>query len=69
MNIIKWLIVIITLAVIVSILFNLELWAGEWKDLFFYMDNWLLWIGLIIFVIVAKKIATWILQTEIRVMK
>lgn len=61
---IKWIIVIITFIVIVWALFGLELWAGEWKDLFFYMDNWLLWIGLFIFVMVAKKIASWVIIAE-----
>jgi hypothetical protein len=66
---IKWIIILLTFIVIIWVLFGLELWAGEWKDLFFYMDNWLLFVGLFIFVMVAKKIATWVLQTEIRTLK
>jgi len=60
----KWIIVLVTFIVIIWALFGLELWAGEWKDFFFYMDNWLLWVGLFIFVMVAKKIASWVIVAE-----
>jgi len=66
---IKWIIILITFIVLVWALFSLELWATEWKDLFFYMDNWLLYVGLFIFIIVAKKIGTWVLTTEVRTLK
>ena len=32
----KWALIIVTFAIIIWLLFNLEIWAREWKDLFFY---------------------------------
>ncbi|HPM85741.1 MAG: hypothetical protein PHY04_02215 [Candidatus ainarchaeum sp.] len=69
MKITKWIIILITFGVIIWLLFGLEIWAKEWKDLFFYYDNWILFIGLIIFAIIAKKIASWVLTTELKVIK
>ncbi len=65
----KWIIILITFIVIVWALFSLELWAHEWKDFFFYMDNWLLFAGLFIFLMIAKKIASWAITTEMKVFK
>jgi len=65
----KWIIILITFIAILWVLFGLELWAREWRDLFFYMDNWLLFVGLFIFVMVAKKIGSWVLQTEMKTLK
>lgn len=69
MKIKKWIIILATFAIIIWLLFELQIWAKEWKDLFFYMDNWLLFVGLFIFVMVAKKIASWLLTTEMKVLK
>lgn len=69
MKLTKWILILATFAIIIWLLFGLELWSKEWKDLFFYMDNWTLFIAIIIFVLVAKKIASWVLTTEIKVLK
>ena len=66
---IKWIIILITFIVILWALFGLELWATEWKDLFFYMDNWLLFVGLFIFIMIAKKIGAWAITTEMKTLK
>ena len=62
-------IIIVTFAIIIWLLFNLEIWAREWKDLFFYQDNWILFVALFVFLVVAKKIASWVLVTQLKVMK
>ena len=66
---IKWIIILLTFIVILWILFGFEIWAAEWKDLFFYMDNWLLFIGLFIFIILAKKIGSMVITTEMKILK
>ncbi len=65
----KWILILITFIILAWALFGLELWAKEWKDLFFYMDNWLLFVGLLIFVMIAKKIAEIVLKAEVRTLK
>ncbi|MGI6589863.1 MAG: hypothetical protein ACOX1V_04355 [Candidatus Iainarchaeum sp.] len=69
MKITKWALIIVTFAIIIWLLFNLEIWAREWKDLFFYQDNWILFVALFVFLVVAKKIASWVLVTQLKVMK
>ena len=49
MKITKWALIIVTFAIIIWLLFNLEIWAREWKDLFFYQDNWILFVALFVF--------------------
>ena len=66
---IKWIIILGTFIVILWILFGFELWAHEWKDLFFYMDNWLLFVGLFIFIMLAKKIGSMVITTEMKMLK
>ena len=65
----KWIIILITFIIILWALFAFEIWAAEWKDLFFYMDNWLLFVGLFIFLMIAKKIGSWAITTEMKVLK
>ena len=66
---IKWIIILITFIAVLWVLFGFEIWAAEWKDLFFYMDNWLLYVGLFIFIMLAKKIGSMVITTEMKMLK
>ncbi len=65
----SWLVIIITFIAIIWVLFSFEIWADEWKKLFFYLDRWEMWVGLLIAAYILKKIVSWILVTEIRMLK
>lgn len=65
----SWMIIIITLLAVAAISFSIDLWANEWKDLFFYLDNWWMWIIIFIAVYVVKKILEWVLRAEVRVLR
>ncbi|MEI7961169.1 MAG: hypothetical protein WCI04_02435 [archaeon] len=65
----SWLIIIISILLVAAISFSIDLWAGEWKDLFFYLDDWRMWIVIFVTIWVVKKILEWALKTEVRVLK
>ena len=65
----KWIIILITFILVLWALFAFEIWAHEWKDLFFYTDNWLLFVGLFIFIMIAKKIGGMVITAEMRAFK
>jgi hypothetical protein len=65
----SWLVIIITFIAVVWVLFSFEIWASEWKDLFAYLDRWEMWVGLLVAAYVLKKIVSWVLVTEIRLLK
>ena len=69
MKLAKLLLFLATGAIVVWVLFSIDLWAGEWKDLFFYQDNWLFYIFLIIMVMAVGLIIKKLLIVEYRLLK
>ena len=65
----SWFIIIITLLIVAALSFSIDLWAREWKDLFFYLDDWRMWIIIFVGILVIKKILEWALKAEVRVLK
>ena len=65
----SWLIIIITLLGVAALTISIDKWAGEWKDLFFYLDNWWMWVVVFAAVWVVKKLLEWFLKAEVRVLK
>ena len=55
-KLINWAILLITFIVVVWLLFNIDLWAGDWKNLFFYQDNWIMYVYLAIMVTIIGAI-------------
>ena len=64
-----WGILIITILVVAALSFYLDLWAGEWKNQFFYLDNWWMWVVVVAAVWVIKKIFDWTWKAELRLLK
>jgi len=62
-------VIIITFIAVVWILFSFEIWAHDWKNLFAYLDRWEMWVGLFIAALILKKIFSWVLVTEIKLLK
>ncbi|MFA6399978.1 MAG: hypothetical protein WCW44_06485, partial [archaeon] len=61
MKYLKWTIIILSIILVAAIIFNLERWAGDWKDLFFYQDNWIMYIFVFAMVFALSGIIKWIL--------
>ena len=68
-KLINWTIILISLAIVLWLLWGLERWAGEWKDLFFYQDNWLMYIFLFIMAMVVGTIIKKFFAREVVVLK
>lgn len=69
MKIINWIVIIASILIVAGILFSLERWAGEWKNLFFYQDNWIMLLFLIIMVFAISGIIKWFLKAEVKILK
>lgn len=48
MKLAKWTLLIVGFFLALWLLWQIELWSKEWKDLFFYQDNWIMFIFLVI---------------------
>jgi len=68
-KLINWTIILISLVLVLWFLWGLERWAGEWKDLFFYQDNWGFYIFLFIMTIVIGTIIKKIFAREVILLK
>lgn len=66
---ISWVMIIITILVVAVVTIKIDAWATEWKDLFFYLDKWELWIAVVVAVWVVKKIIDWTWRAEVRLLK
>ena len=58
-----------TLLIVLWALFNLELWAKEWKDLFFYQDNWLMFGFVLVMVFAVGMIIKKLFVAEYKMLK
>lgn len=65
----SWLIIIITILLVAALSFSLDRWASGWQGLFFYLDDWRMWIVVAIAVWVIKKIFDWVWRAEVRMLK
>ncbi|VVB75595.1 Uncharacterised protein [uncultured archaeon] len=65
----SWLVIIISILAVAYLFFTIDLWAGQWKDLFFYLDDWRMWIVVFFIVWLIKKVVEWVLITEVRLLK
>jgi hypothetical protein len=69
MRLANWIVFIVSFCVLAWFLINVNLWGEAWKDLFFYTDNWLMWAGLFIGLILLKEIVSRFLKLELRILK
>lgn len=69
MKLANWIVIIISILIVAAIIFSINLWAREWKDLFFYLDDWRMWVILIVIVYLIKKILEKLLIAEVRLLK
>jgi hypothetical protein len=69
MKLTSWIVIIITILVVAALTVRVDAWATEWKDIFFYIDRWELWVVVVIAAWVAKEIITWAWKAEVRLLK
>ena len=43
-KVLKWTILIVSLILVLVLLISIDNWAADWKNLFFYIDDWTSWI-------------------------
>lgn len=65
----SWIIFIASIIIVCAILIPLSFWFDEWKDRFFYLDDWRMWAALFIGFMIIRSIYAWALKTELRVLK
>jgi uncharacterized membrane protein YcjF (UPF0283 family) len=65
----SWITIIILLSATLWLLFNIELWAKEWRDMFFYQDNWIMLTFVIIMVIAIGMIIKILFRESFKVLK
>ncbi|MCX6803621.1 MAG: hypothetical protein NTY48_03550 [Candidatus Diapherotrites archaeon] len=64
-----WIILAISILIVAAATIVIDKWASEWKNLFFYMDDWRMWIILFVFIYLVKKILEKLLIVEARILK
>jgi len=69
MKLINWALLLASVLVVLFVLFNFEIWAAGWKDLFFYQDNWLMYLFLTIMVIAIGLIIKKLYVIEFKIFK
>lgn len=69
MKIINFAILIASFIGVLWILFNIDLWSSEWKNLFFYQDNWVMFLFLLIMAFVVGMIIKKIFVIEFKALK
>jgi len=69
MKLISWTIIILSILLVAALFFSIDLWAGEWKDLFFYLEDWRMWVIIFVFVYLVKEIIQRLLIAEVKVLK
>jgi len=69
MRLSNWIVFLASFAVLAWILITLNIWGEQWKDLFFYLDNWVMWVGLFVGLIFLKMFFSWVLKLELKVLK
>jgi hypothetical protein len=69
MKLVNWAILIVTFLAVIWVLFQIELWAHDWKDLFFYQDNWLMYVFLLIMVLAVGMIIKKLYKIEFHYLK
>ena len=68
-KLLNWAILLITFIIVAWLLFNIDLWAGDWKSLFFYQDNWIMYVYLAIMVTIIGAIIKKIFVIEVKALK
>ena len=63
----RWILIGITILIVGALTFAVETWAKDFKDLFFYMNDWTSWIFVGLFVAALTGIFKWILDTEVAI--
>jgi len=69
MKLINLVLLLVSVLIVLFVLFNIELWASEWKDLFFYQDNWLMYLFVFIMVIAVGLIIKKLYVIEFKIFK
>jgi len=69
MNWIRAILIIGTLIFVAWITFSFQIWAGEYKDLFFYLNDWKSWVMLTVFIFALGGIFKWLLMEEVKLTK
>ncbi|HNV01180.1 MAG TPA: hypothetical protein PKK60_02010 [archaeon] len=60
------LILILSFCFLAYIVVTLHFWAMEYKDLFFYLNDWTSWIFAFILVMAITGVLKWIFKWELR---
>lgn len=66
---IGWAIIIITIIVVAILTNMIDSWAKGWQNLFFYVDDWKMWVVIAFAVWLAKKFIDWTWKAEVRLLK
>ena len=69
MKLASWIVIIVSILAVAWLSISIDSWAGEWKSLFFYLDDWKMWVIVIVIVWLIKSLAEWFLKMEVRVLK
>ena len=56
----------VSLLIVAYLLFSLEVWAGDFKNLFFYLNDWRSWIAVAALIYAAQGIIKWLLMEEVK---
>ncbi|MFA5125371.1 MAG: hypothetical protein WC462_00005 [archaeon] len=69
MKIINFILIVVSLITVLWLLFNIELWSHDWKALFFYQDNWVMFLFLLIIAFAVGMIIKKIFVIEFKALK
>jgi uncharacterized membrane protein YcjF (UPF0283 family) len=65
MNIARYFLIIVTFCIAAVLTFQFYIWSAEFKDLFFYQDDWISYIMVFVFVMAITGVFKWLLKEEI----
>ena len=66
MNWTRWILLSITIVIALYFLFQLEIWGAEYKDIFFYLNDWNSYIAAFALILSVSMILKWFVKWEIR---
>ncbi len=69
MRLTGWIIFLISLAIVAWIIIMLNAWASEWRNLFFYLDDWRMYAVVFVLIYVINYFLRKFLLLETRILK
>jgi len=66
MNWVRFVLISISLLAVVYFTFQLDIWSGSFKNMFFYLSDWRSWIALVALIYAVEGIFKWLLMAEVK---